>query len=75
MRSVIGPGIGSARSNRSRFRHLAEVRRVEQLLQTDDLRAALRGLADAALGVVDRCVRVRRHRLLNESDREWRVGH
>ena len=48
-----GPGIGSARSKRSRMLRLAEIRSVEELLEADDLRAAGRGLAHEPLGPGD----------------------
>ena len=50
MRSVVGPGIGSARSKRSHCCDLQKYGRVEQLLQADDLRAAAGGLADERFG-------------------------
>ncbi len=46
--SVVGPGIGSARSNRAGVLGLAEVLGAEQLGQAGDLRASLRGLAQSA---------------------------
>ena len=49
-RSVRGPGIGSARSNRFRSSRLAEVRREKQFRQADDLRPSLGGIAYAILG-------------------------
>ena len=52
---------------------LAEVRRVEELLQADhDLRAAAGGFADALDGALDVLRRVGGDRFLNQSDRERR---
>ena len=58
-----------------RVGHFAEVRRVEELLQADDLRAARGGFTDPSLGVVDCDGCIRGHCLLNETDREWFIGH
>ena len=74
MRSVVGPGIGSAMSKRSALLRLAEVRRVEQLLEADDLRAARRGIADAFDRVRDVLRHVAGGAVLNDPDREGR-GH
>ena len=63
--SVVGPGIGSARSNRCSVFALAEILRPEKLRQADDLRAARRGLGILSMAccrflsgseVVDICI-------------------
>ena len=44
--SVVGPGIGSARSNRDGVFHLAEIRRAKELGEAGDVRPILRGLTE-----------------------------
>ena len=72
MTSVVGPGIGSAMSNRSHFCDFAEVRRVEQLLEADDLRAARGGLAHARDGGLDGRGGVVAGGVLDDADGEGR---
>src|SRR4030095_8438992 len=54
---------------------LAEVRRVEELLQADDLGALARGLAHQALSPRDVGVAVVAGAVLDDSDGERCVGH
>ena len=54
---------------------LAEVRRVEQLLEADDLRAARRRLANARDRRGDGRRRVVARGVLDDADGEWRVCH
>jgi hypothetical protein len=53
---------------------LAEIRRVEELLQTDDLRASRGCLAHRTFRGADGGLLVFSNGLLNESDREWFGG-
>ena len=74
-RSVVGPGIGSARSNVAASSRLAEVLRAKQLLQADDLRALLGGLDDALGRLVEVLARIEPAAHLHEADRELRGIH
>ena len=73
--SLVGPGIGSARSNRSRILFAAEVLRPEQLLQADDLRPAPGRLADAPLGLGEILVGVLRAGHLDQAHAEFGTLH
>ena len=64
---VEGPGTGSARAKNSVVLGLAEVLAPEELLQTDDLRPALRGITDTAHGGAHVLLGVVRAPMLNES--------
>ena len=73
--SLVGPGIGSARSNRSALLLAAKVLRAEQLLHADDLRAVARRLADAPLGLGQVLRWILRAGHLDEADAELRLVH
>src|SRR5690606_11686339 len=56
-------------------RRLAEVGRVEELLETDDLRALLRRLANLGHGGLELCLTIVGYCFLNEADGEWACAH
>ena len=62
IRSVVGPGNRLGEVEALALLRFAEVRRVEELLEADDLRAARRGFANALDGRRDRCFARRRSR-------------
>ena len=70
--SLVGPGIGSARSNRSARLFAAEILRAEQFLHADDLRAFARRFADAPFGLGQILVGIFGAGHLDQAEREFR---